>query len=129
MAIKPYIDIVLTGQDNTWSIIAILIIITSLLLRGLILNPLTRRARELPRKDYKRIKAYYLKRSIWGWFFFILFIITSLAVWRAGLSLPFDYAEILLMLCLVVSYSLTIIFHLMAFGAGALHAIREMKET
>ena len=118
--IDAYLKYILEERLGFWPVFAILFICAGFIIRSIVLKPVIRRAKEINRKDYAEVKKQYLKRALWGWLFFGLSLILSLELWesyRDDLSLNFTQA--LLCLGAISSFSLSLIFHLIAIANAA----------
>ena len=127
-SLKPYVHMILTEKDWSWSVVAFGAIILGLILRSYALRPLIRRVKDLEKKDYAEIKKNYLKRSLWGWLFFILAIVFAVGIWKNPISFPLNRPEILILLGLIVSFLLSLLFHLLALGTATAIVFGQHKE-
>lgn len=115
-----YIYAVLEQRDWSWTVMAILFIAVGLLVRMFVLQPVLRKAKEVGRKDYSEMKRHYLRRALWGWIFFALSVLFAIILWRNPVTVPLEGDEFLVLLGAVISFLLSLIFHLLALGVASL---------
>ena len=123
--ILDYWQAVLKERDWSWTLVAVLLILFGLVIRGWFLGPLIHKAKSLDRKIYHEIKSTYLKRSLAGWVFF--FIATGLAVfvWSDNPKLPLGLQDKVQLAAIGLSFFLSILLHLIAFGLASLSVLQE----
>ncbi|MSR76929.1 MAG: hypothetical protein EXS63_01695 [Candidatus Omnitrophica bacterium] len=126
--IKPYIHIILTEKEWSWSVVALAALIVGLILRSYVLRPILRRIKDLEKADYTEVKKQYLARSLWGWIFFILAIIFAVGLWKTPVSFPLSRPETLIVMGLMASFFLSLLFHLLAIGTATAIVFGQHKE-
>lgn len=126
--IEPYIHVILTERAESWPVLAFCAIIVGMIIRGYTLRPLVRRVQDLEKKDFSEVKRHYLKRALWGWVFFALAILFAILIWRDSPLFPFSRSELLTIMCFVVSFLLSLIFHLLALGTATAIVFGQHKE-
>lgn len=124
--IKPYIDSILAERSWSWSILALLYIFAALFIRGWFMNPLFWKAKQLDRNVFSAIKAAYLKRSFWGWLLFFMPLVLFVLFWQN--NLPEKFNQQFVVAAGAASLILSIIFHLQAFGAGAVSVFKKHSD-
>jgi hypothetical protein len=78
----PLLDAIIEGREWSWSVIGIAALIFGLFLRSLLITDILKRIKTSNRKWYRRTQAYYLGRALLGWFFFMIFVVGLMCLWR-----------------------------------------------
>jgi hypothetical protein len=126
--LKTYWDVVLAERSWSWSLIGILYLGITLFLRSLLLSPIVRKAKDLNRAPYHEFRSAYLKRAAVGWVFFLASFLIVIGLWSSGSYFPLTVKEALAILGAMLSYILSILFHLQALGIAAVIALKQMTE-
>ena len=127
-SLKATLEAILKERSWSWTVIGIAYLITGLTVRGWFLRPLIRRSKELHRKVYRHLKGAYLQRSVWGWIFFMLSFVIVVMLWNVAATFPITLEEAEAALAALVSFILSIIFHLEAFGMAAVATLKQVTE-
>ena len=113
------------GKDWSWSVVGILAISGGLVIRSFFLRDLLRNMRIKNRRWYHRVQMFYQKRAIVGWFFFALFFIGAILLWRFDQFflryMTFLNWSLLLLGCFVVS----LICHLRAYARAIVETVED----
>ncbi len=127
-AIKGYFDVILKERDWSWALIGIMILVSMLVVRHLFIAPVVHKAKELNRTPYEEFKKAYLKRALFGWIFFLASFGLMIGLWGYGVSLPLSMKAALALLASIMSFILSILFHLQALGVAAVVALKRVSE-
>ncbi len=128
-SLQLFIDQILQERTWSWTVIGIAYLIVGLTIRSWFIGPIVRRSKELNRKNYHDFKSAYLKRSIWGWLFFLASFLTVIGLWSTVISLPMSVKQALAILGAIICFIFSIVFHLTAYGIAALTALKQASET
>lgn len=127
--LKTYWDVIWIERDWSWTVIGIAYTILWLIVRGLFLGELIRKAKELEKRFYREIRGEYLKRSILGWLLFLVPLVILILFWQQGrVFLPSTPEDTLLILIAALSFILSILLHVRAFGLAAIVAMKQVLE-
>lgn len=126
--LKSYLDIILIERDWSWTLIGILYLVIGLVVRGWFLKPLSLRAKVLDRSLYHEIKKDYLRHSLAGWIFFILPLIAFIILWSRKDLFPVTIKDAFTASAAIVSFILSVLFHLQAFGVSALSIFKKTDD-
>ena len=124
--LQPYIDSILTERSWSWSLIGILYVLAALFIRSWFMGPLFSKARLLDHSLYSAIKHAYAKRSFWGWLLFFLPLVLFVLFWQN--NLPQNMGQTFVIAAGSGSLVLSIVFHLQAFGAGAVSVFKKHND-
>ncbi len=124
--LQPYIDSVLAERSWSWSLIGILYVLAALFVRSWFIGPLFSKARLLDHSLYSAIKHAYAKRSFWGWLLFFLPLALFVLFWQN--YLPQKITQTFVVSAGSSSLVLSIMFHLQAFGAGAVSVFKKHND-
>lgn len=127
--IQVFFDHVMQERAWSWTVIGIAYLIAGLTIRGWFVGPVVRRSKNLNRKHYHDFKSAYLKRSIWGWLFFITSFLTVIGLWNTIITLPMTVKQALAILGAMVCFVFSIIFHLTAYGVAAIDTLKHAGEA
>lgn len=126
--LKPYLDSILAERDWSWSFVCILYLMGGMVVRSWFLGALAARTRDLDKKLRRSVKKSYLKRSLLGWIFFFIPAGILIVLWQDR-PLPAKVERLHLIGAAAVSYVLSVIIHLRAFGTAALLTLKRLSET
>ena len=123
-SLKMLLEPILNERGWSWTLIGIAYLVIGLVIRGWFLAPLTRKSRELDRKQNHELKAAYLKRSFFGWVFFLIPFFILIKLWNSVVTFPVTVEDALTAFGGVVSFIISIVLHLQAFGVAAIDTIK-----
>ncbi len=127
-SLKVFLEPILNERTWSWTVIGIAYLLIALIIRGWFLAPLARKTRELDRKQNHELKAAYLKRSFLGWIFFLIPFFVLIKLWNSVFTFPITVQDALTVLGGVVSFIISIILHLQAFGVAAIETLKRTTE-
>lgn len=123
-SLKILLEPILNERGWSWTLVGIAYLVIGLIIRGWFLAPLTRKTRELDRKQNHELKAAYLKRSFLGWVFFLIPFFVLIKLWNSVFAFPVTVEDALTALGGVVSFIVSIVLHLQAFGIAAIETVK-----
>ena len=127
--LKTYWDVIWTERNWSWTLVGMAYTFVWLIVRGWFLGGLVRKARELEKRFYREIRGEYLKRSVYGWIFFLIPLITAIFLWQQNRVLsPSNLNDVFLVMTAAVSFILSILLHVRAFGLAAIVAMKQALE-
>ncbi len=125
--IQSYVDAILSGRDWSWTVVGILYVLAAYFVRGWFVNPLSQKSRILSKASWHQVKSHYLNASFLGWIFFFFPLALIALVWRkTALPVPVDNRYLILAGC--ISFVLSVVLHLQAFGLAAVAALKDFEE-
>jgi hypothetical protein len=123
--IRYYLTVIDTERSWSWTMIGILYLVLALLVRGLAMRPIVSKAKQLKYSLYQEVKLAYLRNSIWGWLFFFVPLGVAIYMWMDLQKHPLTVRDLLIMAGAMISYSLSIMFHALAFGLAGIKALKQ----
>lgn len=126
--LRNYLEIILQERNWSWALLGMVYLLAAMMVRGWVMAPLVSRAKELEREHWQRIKWHYLRHAALGWFFFLvpLFLLIMLWYQKGTASLTVGDLWVILLACL--SFMLSVLSHLQAFGIATLRTLRETSK-
>lgn len=121
---KAYFDVILVERSWSWTLVGILYLVVSLILRGFFMKPLVRAAKGLDRPIYQEIERAYSNHSLLGWIFFYIPLFIFIVLWYRQDIFPNTARDAFILLA-VASFILSVLLHLKAFGLAAINILRE----
>ena len=126
--IKTYLDAILTQREWSWALVGIVYLILGIIIRGILISPLVRRAKDLTKRSYTDVKSAYLSRSFLGWIFFAVSFAIVIGLWSRKELLPLTVKEAVAALGAVVCYILSILCHAEAIGIAGLVTLKKIVD-
>lgn len=125
--IQKFSNLMINDRDWSWSVIGILYLILTLIIRNAFMRPLNVHLKELKRRWGKEIKDAYSKHSIVGWFFYFVSFGGVLFAWSRPDILPLTFKMTAGLVLIFVAYLLSILFHVQALGLACAEILRRME--
>ena len=125
-AIQPYIDLILKERSWSWALVCLLYILAALFVRGWFIGPLSIQMKMIEKKHLHQLKSRYLRQSVLGWLLFLLPLALIALYWQKK-ALPISIHEPWLVGIGFLSFILSVIFHLQAFGVSALLLVETLE--
>lgn len=126
-AVQPYIDLILRERSWSWAVVCLLYILAALFVRSWFIGPLYTKMKLIESKHLRQLNSSYLKNSLFGWLFFFLPLVLIATYWNKE-SLPFVFNELWYIGIGFMSFILSIIFHLQAFGVAAISLVETLEK-
>jgi hypothetical protein len=130
--LKNYLQIVMTERTWSWTILGIFYLSFGLFIRGFFIQPLVSKAKDLNRNLHYDLRGdvnrRYLKKSVVGWFFFVIPLIIFALLWARAKLFPITVKDLLFVFAAVISYILSIMLHLQAFGIAYIESLKQKME-
>ncbi len=123
---KLYFDAVLMERGWSWSVIGIIYLIMTILVRQFVFRSLIQNTRGFDANVYSHVKSLYLRNSTPGWilyFISFLLVIVSWVAWK-GQKISTNLV-VLFALFLSALFFLSIILHLATFTRALLAVFRQ----
>ncbi|MCM8775312.1 MAG: hypothetical protein NC930_03025 [Candidatus Omnitrophica bacterium] len=124
--LEPYWNFILQGRSWSWSLVGIIYLMAGLIIRGWFLKPLVAQTKEMGGVIWHDIKKAYLKYSLLGWILFFIPFAIVVTLWYLDKKPPITFTDIALLVTGVVSFILSIIFHLQAFGFAMISVLKNV---
>ncbi len=121
-------DLVLTERYWSWSVIGIVYICVTMVIRGWVIRPVIAPAKELKHRLYHDMKDYYLKKAAPGWFFYFASLIIVILVWIRPDFNPGHFLYKMAFLSAFACYGLSLLMHLQALAMAAVAALRRLEQ-
>ena len=125
--IQEFSKIIVTQREWTWSVIGILYMSLTLIIRNWVLRSLIRDAKDLKRSHYSDFKENYLKLAFNGWIFYFASVVIVLFVWTQKDLWPLKTIHASLLVAAGVSYLLSITSHVHAIGFAAIATLKKSE--
>ena len=109
----------------SWSVIVLLSVLLTLLLRAIFLGGILRNMKIRNRSWYRRTLTHYQKRSVVGWIFFGLLNLIVLLLWTAESQFLKYFSTREWFLILVGLFLLSLFFHLKAYARSIVESLEE----
>ncbi|MBI3306244.1 MAG: hypothetical protein HYZ84_00355 [Candidatus Omnitrophica bacterium] len=126
---QMYLRAILNERSWSWALIGLVYVVGAYTIRSWFMKPLVRRARELDKPLWHKIKGAYLQHSLLGWLFFLLPLFISIVLWYREAFAPITIKDIAAILGALVSFLLSIFCHLQAFGIATIEVLRQTAKT
>lgn len=127
--LQVYFNAILSERSWSWTVIGLVYVISGYTLRSWFLKPVVRKAKELDKPLWHKIKKAYLRHSPLGWIFFLIPLVISIVLWYREVLRPLTIKDAAAILTAVVSFILSIFCHLQAFGIAALEVLRQTSKS
>ena len=125
--LQPYLEAILAERDWSWTVVGLLYVLAAWFVRSWFVGPVCGRSKVLARPVHRRLEAEYLKRSILGWALFFIPLGIIILIWRREV-LPVKISSAVLAAAGAVSFVLSIVAHLMAYGIAAVVTLKDIHE-
>lgn len=123
--LQTYLSVILKERGWSWTIIGIVYLSSGLFVRSIMLRPVVFASKQLNRSLYHDVKKRYFRKSAVGWFFFLIPLAVFALIWSRPQLFPITIRDLLIAFGGVVSYLLSVIFHLQAFGIAGLFTLKQ----
>lgn len=122
-------SMVLTQRAWSWTVIGIGYLLAFLLVRNFFLHGLIKRARALSSKWYHEIKKVYMKKCLAGWVLFLVSFLMLIFFWQTADFKQASLYEVGMIFLIILTILFAIISHLIAFGASAIHVLKQLENN
>ena len=119
------IQTILRERQWSWSVIGLLSVFLTLLLRAVFLGGILRSMKIRNRSWYRRTLSHYQKRSIIGWIFFGLLNLIVILLWTMSPKLLTYFSGREWFFILIVLFLLSLFFHLKAYTRSIVASLEE----
>lgn len=126
--IQQFSDMVVIDRGWSWSVIGILYLGLTLILRNWFLSPVIDRVKLLKRAHAQIVKDAYLKQAAYGWIFYLIAFLIVIALWREKNLLPITLKQLAAAVTALFCYIFSIVLHLQAVGAAGIVALRHLEK-
>ncbi len=122
-------NMVLTQRAWSWALIGIGYLLVFLVVRRFFFHHLTKRARALNSKWYHEIKKVYVRKCFPGWILFLVSFLLLVFFWQTGNFQQPSLYEIAMVFLIILAVLMAIMSHLIAFGASAIHVLKQLENN
>ena len=123
--ITSILEAIVTGKEWSWSVVGLIALLLGLGIRALVLRDILRGIKLRNRQLYDRVQSYYQGRSVFGWIFFIGFVIGSMLLWRFDSFLTRYLDLVVWSLVLMAFLMLALLVHLRGYARAIVDAMQE----
>ncbi len=119
------IQTIFRERQWSWSVIGLLSVFLTLLLRALFLGGILRSMKIRNRSWYRRTLTHYQKRSVIGWIFFGLLNLIVIFLWTMEPKFLTYFSAREWFLILIALFLLSLFFHLKAYTRSIVESLEE----
>jgi uncharacterized membrane protein len=123
--IQSLLGYIVQGREWSWSVIGLIAILGGLIIRSFLISGILHRVKTSNRKWYKRTNSYYSRRAIYGWGFFLVFVLGSILLWRFENQLLQTLKMHEWVLILVACFAISLLLHLKAYARSIVDAAQD----
>lgn len=123
--IKTMIRAIIEEKEWSWSIIGLVSISAGLLIRSFLLRDILKGMKIRNWSWYQRTLEHYQGRAIFGWIFFIFFVIGTMLLWRFETFFLRYFTFVQWITIFIGLLVLSILCHLKAYAKAIVEAVQE----
>lgn len=125
--IQNFSIMITEDRSWSWSVVGILYLGLTLIIRNWFLRPLVKLAKDLKRSHYTEIKGAYLKQALSGWMLYLASLALVLVVWIQPKLLPLRAEHVLMLFAAFLCFILSMMLHLQAMAAAGLTTLKRVE--
>jgi hypothetical protein len=120
-------EMILIDRTWSWSIIGMLYLGLTLIIRNWFMSSIIKRAKELKGRWFQDIKDLYLKRALAGWILYLISFAIILLLWIRPDFLPLTPVDWFSLVLAMITYFISVLLHVQALGVAAVVTMRRLE--
>lgn len=123
---RLYVDAVMAERQWSWSVIGIVYLVMTILIRQFIFRALIRNTKDLDSNVYSNARNLYLRNSTAGWILYFISFLLVVVAWIVWKRPKVDTGLLVSFTLLAPSlFFLSVVLHLLAFAHSLLAIFRQ----
>lgn len=127
-SMQSLLDVIVIERNWSWMLIVVLYLLIATIVRLWFLLPVVRAAKKVDRHLYHDIRSAFLKKSIWGWIFYLIPLALIAGIWYRKDIFPITVQDMLILLAALASFILSVLLHLKGFSLAAIQILHRALE-
>lgn len=125
--VEDFSTLIVRERSWSWSVIGILYMGLTLIIRNWFMRPVIREARKIKKSWYSDFKDLYLKSALSGWAAYLISLGIVLMLWVQPEIFPLTIPQFLAAVAALFFYILSILMHLQALGVAAAKTLKSIE--